>query len=411
MNFSESILIALDSVRGNKLRTFLTLLSVTIGVFAIIAAGAITNSVEESISAQINAMGEGTLFIQRDPAIQTGHGSSRRIRQRKDITYKQYKQLQSKLTDAAEYVTAMGSINGKTVKANGVSSDPDVLVYGCEENTIFAFNRNIVEGRNIIEADIMFGRKVAIIGNDIITKLFKETKPLGKTISIDGQSYEIIGILNSMGSMMGQSMDNMVFIPLNAFITYHGGDFFRSLILFVHARNKGEFDEMMSEAINQFRAIRNLKPWEENDFEIQSNESLSDTFKSFTQYLTYFGVISGIISLIAAGIGIMNIMLVSVKERTREIGVRKALGARRAWIMYQFIIETITLCQVGAVFGIVLGIGGGYIITNLINIGMFIPINWIIFAIVICTLLGIVSGAYPAWKAAKLDPIEALRYE
>lgn len=411
MNFSESILIALDSVRGNKLRTFLTLLSVTIGVFAIIAAGAITRSVEESVFSQINAMGEGTLFIQRDPAIQTGHGSSRRMRPRKDVTYKQYKQLQNKLAGVAEYVTAMGAINGKTVKANGVSSDPDVLIYGAEEKTIFAFGRNIIDGRNIVEADIMFGRKVAVIGNDIITKLFKEAKPIGRTISIDGQSYEIIGILNSSGSMMGQSLDNMVFVPLPSFITYHGGDFFRSLTIFVHARNKSEFDEMMSEAVNHFRAIRNLKPWEENDFEIQSNEALSETFKGFTQYLTYFGVISGIISLIAAGIGIMNIMLVSVKERTREIGVRKALGARKSWIMYQFIIETITLCQVGAVFGIVLGIGGTYVITDLISIKMFIPINWIIFAIVICTLLGIVSGAYPAWKAAKLDPIEALRYE
>jgi len=159
------------------------------------------------------------------------------------------------------------------------------------------------------------------------------------------------------------------------------------------------------------RLVRNLKPWEENDFEIETNESIKEQFSGLTKYLQWFGFISGGIALIAAGVGIMNIMLVSVKERTREIGVRKAVGAKRRWIMYQFIIEAITLCQVGGAIGIVVGVIAGGAFGLLIGGTFSIPVGWVVFSVIICTMLGVIFGAYPAWKAAKLDPIEALRYE
>ncbi len=409
MNISESIYIALDSVRGNKLRTLLTLLSVTIGVFAIIGAGAITRSVEGAVLDEVNSMGEGTFFIQKTPAVMMGH-NWRKYQTRKDLSFKQYTELKKRLTQA-EYISAVSQDRGKTVKYSGKSSDPDVSIAGIDENGLLAMGRNIIKGRNIIAEDITFNRSVAVIGNDIITKVFKSIDPIGKTITVDNHSYEIVGITNTKGAVMGQSQDNFVFVPLNSFLTYYADEYSQSLTMFVHAKNRKEYTQLFDAAINQFRIIRNLKPWEENDFEIESNTSISDTFKGFTNYLTYFGIICGIISLVAAGIGIMNIMLVSVKERTREIGVRKALGARKSWILYQFIIETITLCQIGAFMGIILGLGGAYLLTIPMSLKMAFPIDWIIFAIVICTILGIVSGAYPAWKAANLDPIEALRYE
>jgi putative ABC transport system permease protein len=159
------------------------------------------------------------------------------------------------------------------------------------------------------------------------------------------------------------------------------------------------------------RSLRNLKPWEDNSFEVETNETISSQFASFSNYLQVFGLGSGLISLLAAGVGIMNIMLVSVKERTKEIGIRKAIGAKRKWILFQFIIEAITLCQLGGLIGIFFGVLAGQGLGALINTEAAIPVNWVIFSIVICTLMGLAFGSYPAWKAASLDPIEALRYE
>ncbi len=408
MNFSESILIAFDSVRSNKLRSFLTLLSVMIGVFAIIGAGTLTRSVEDTVTKEVNSIGDATAIIGKFPAIPAGR-DWQTYAKRKNITYKQYQKLKNTLKEA-EYITSFTQTNGNVVKSSYDNSDPDVTLVGCDENGILGLSRDIQAGRNIINEDLVFRRNVAIIGKDIVTKVFKNNDPLGKSIIVGNQTYQIVGILKPKGATMGQSNDNMVLVPINLYLDYHSNSR-QSLTIMVHAKDKKSYDKVVQEAINKFRIIRNLKPWQSNDFEIESSSTIADTFSSFTSYLTYFGIICGVISLIAAGIGIMNIMLMSVKERTREIGVRKALGARKSWILYQFIIETITLCQIGAIAGIISGLGGAFILTNMMNMSLSFPIGWIIFAIVVCTLLGVVSGAYPAWKAANLDPIEALRYE
>jgi len=235
--------------------------------------------------------------------------------------------------------------------------------------------------------------------------------PIGKRITIKNQNYEVIGMLESKGATLGRSQDNVIYIPISGFLKYYSSEWNESVTITIKAIGKGNRDATIDEAIGSLRVIRNLKPWEENDFEMDTNETITEQFSSFIGFLTYFGFFSGAIALIAAGVGIMNIMLVSVKERTREIGIRKAIGAKRKWILMQFIVETITLCQIGGLAGIIMGVGGGWALGSMAHMTIVFPVNWLIGAVVLCTVLGLLSGAYPAWKAAKLDPIEALRYE
>jgi len=409
MNIGESIILALNSVREYKLRASLTLLSISIGVFAIMGAGTLVTSINSSVNSELDAMGENSFMIKRMPSIQMGNSWHKYMR-RKPITYSQYLEFKRQMA-LAEYVSAESYSTSHTIKTGNLSTDPDVLLVGADENYFINNNVEIAEGRAFTEEDLTLNRNVAIIGNDVVVKIFATMSPIGQRIRIKNQAYTIIGVLETKGAILGQSQDNKVVIPLPQFLKYYAYEWEESLNLSVKSPNKELLEPAMDEAIGLMRSIRNVKPWEENSFEVETNEVIKEQFASLTGFLSYFGFISGIIALIAAGVGIMNIMLVSVKERTREIGVRKAVGAKRYWILIQFIIETITLCQIGGVIGIILGIIGAWALGSLINITLSFPINWIILSISICTFLGVISGSYPAWKAAKLDPIEALRYE
>lgn len=409
MNILESVKLAIDSIRVNKLRTFLTLLSISIGVFAIIGAGSLVASIDSTVEGEIEALGETTFYIFKEPKIQMGH-SWRKYARRKPITYSQYEQLKNRLS-LVSLASAVSLSSGQTVKFGNNETNPDVNLIGVDEDYFILENRNFSEGRNIVKSDIIANRNVAVIGNDVKVKLFPNINPIGKMITINNQKYEIIGVLEPKGAMFGQSQDNMVLIPITHLLNYFASFWESSVQIVLRARSRDVFTQAIDETIGAMRLVRNLKPWEENDFEIETNESIKEQFSGLTKYLQWFGFISGGIALIAAGVGIMNIMLVSVKERTREIGVRKAVGAKRRWIMYQFIIEAITLCQVGGAIGIVVGILAGGAFGLMIGGTFSIPIGWVVFSVIICTLLGVAFGAYPAWKAAKLDPIEALRYE
>lgn len=413
MNIIESIVMAFTSVKENKIRAALTLLSIAIGVFAIVGAGTLVSSINGAVTSELESMGETTFFISRMPSMQMGHGAWRKYMRRKHITYKQVKELRSALNSlgVTDRVSGVGSTSGLSVKCGNNSTNTDVSLVGADEVYFGNFNINVGEGRTFIANDITFNNNVAIIGNDVRTKLFPDADPIGKSVTVKNQTYEVIGVLEIKGAFMGQSQDNQIIVPVTHYLRYFADEWDMSLTLSVKAESKDVLQATIDETIGQMRNIRNQKPWEENSFEVETNESLADQFGSFTKYLTYFGFISGFIALIAAGVGIMNIMLVSVKERTREIGVRKAVGAKRRWILTQFMIETITLCQIGGLIGITIGVGGAGLLGMAISIKMTFPTDWIIFSIVICTILGLLSGVYPAWKAAKLDPIEALRYE
>jgi putative ABC transport system permease protein len=409
MNVKESVVMALDSVRGNKLRTSLTLLSIAIGVFAIIGAGSLVTSIDGAVSKEMEGLGETTFLISKMPAVVT-EDVWRKYSKRKPITYSQFQDIKRVMKNV-EFVSASSQSGGVRVKYNGQSTDPDVGLVGGDDNYLRTSSITIKKGREFMPEDVSFNRNVAIIGNDIVVKLFPNVSPIGKKITVDNHAFEVIGTLDAKGATMGQSQDNFILIPINQYLRYYSDEWSQSLNISIRAKSKDELDATLQTALSEFRIIRNLKPWIENDFEINTNESISETFSSFTSYLSYFGIICGGIALIAAGVGIMNIMLVSVKERTREIGIRKAIGAKEKQILFQFIIETITLCQFGGIIGIVTGIGGAALLSSALGMPVVFPTNWVLFAIGVCTFMGLIFGAYPAWRAAKLDPIDALRYE
>ncbi len=409
MNITESILIALNSIKDYKLRASLTLISVAIGVFAIMFAGTLIDSMNKSIDAQLDEIGENTFYFMRLPNIQMGN-TWRKYRKRKAISYSQYQELKDRMT-ITDKISGFVATSGVTIKYDNFSTDPDVQVIGSDENYLNLSADNLTDGRVFTREDLELNKQVVIIGNDVKVKLFPALNPVGKEIIIGNQAYKVIGVLEEKGAVLGQSQDNKLIIPIPMFLKYHGNRWNESLTIIVKAPSREALMPTMDEAIGALRTIRNVKPWQENSFEVETNESLSSQFSTFTNYLAYFGFVCGFIALIAAGVGIMNMMLVSVKERTREIGIRKAVGAKRSWILGQFIVESITLTQIGGLFGIALGVIAGGGLSSAVGLNIYFSFTWFFISLLICMVIGVLFGAYPAWKAAKLDPIEALRYE
>ncbi len=410
MDILEAIKQAFDSVRVNKLRAGLTLLSIAIGVFAIIISISLVRSIDNTVDKQLDELGENSFYIYKMPKMVMNGGHWRKYAKRKPITYSNANKIKQQMT-LTPYISAFGVSSGNTIRFGNTETNPTVSLIGCDADYFTVNNISIADGRPFSIDEVNFNRKVCLIGNDVTVILFPNMDPIGKKIKIKSQFFTIIGTLTPKGALLGQSQDNNIIIPVSQYLQYYSDEFEESLTIIFKSMSKEVMESTMDEAIGLMRSIRNLKPWEENSFEIETNESIGEQFSSLTGYLSIFGFICGIIAIIAAGVGIMNIMLVTVKERTREIGIRKAIGAKRSSIMLQFIIETITLCQIGGIIGIILGIAVGSIFGSIMGLSFSLPVDWIIISIAICTMLGLIFGAYPASKASKLDPIEALRYE
>ncbi|MCK5740858.1 MAG: ABC transporter permease [Chlorobi bacterium] len=411
MNIIESILLALGAIAQNKLRSFFTLLSIAIGIFAIIGVGTLVSSMESAIFTEMDAMGENSFIVSQRPSMITSGREWRKYSKRKPITYSQVEHLKDEM-QTAEMITVQSEAGGHTVINGNNKTNSNVKVVGTDENFFEIFNFGIAEGRGLSKEDIMYNRNVIVIGNDIAVKCFPDgSSPINERVKIKNQTYTVIGLLSIKGAMFGQSQDNMVLIPVTNYLKYFSNKWNESLRVTIKSDSRDNMEDCMDETIGLLRTVRNVKPWEQNDFEIETNEFITEQFSSFTKYISFFGLVCGGFVLLAAGVGIMNIMLISVKERTREIGLRKAVGAKRHWIVIQFIIETITLCQVGGAFGVVGGFLAASLLSMQIELTLVVPMGWILFSVGVCTFLGVTFGAYPAWKAAKLDPIEALRYE
>lgn len=415
MNIFESILMAFDAVRSQKLRSSLTLLSIGIGVFGIISATSIMNALQQAVNGQLADLGENSILIQRTPSINFGTNWAK-MRRRKNITYQQAKEFRERISTTG-LISISNTAPGYTIKAGQESTNPDVSLIGIDD-LYFAVNAvSIASGRPITDAEVTTSRPVAIVGKDVVTSLFPNIDPLGQLVSIKNQKFEIIGVLEPKGGVLGQSQDNRVLIPITVFNKYYTWEWDASVDIAVKATNKLALVDVVDEATGIMRSLRAVKPWEENNFELDTNDALTGQFSGFTSALLVVAWISGLGALIAAGIGIMNMMLVSVKERTREIGVRKALGARKKWIIRQFLVESITLCQLGGLTGMIGGLATSWAITmllrsfNMPSITFSFPTGTVVFSVLMCTAIGIGFGIYPAWRAANLDPIEALRYE
>jgi putative ABC transport system permease protein len=288
-------------------------------------------------------------------------------------------------------------------------TEPTVRIVGSNEYYISNNAYELADGRNFNSEDIQYNRPFALIGSDIQKDLFQTEYPLGKYIRIAGHQYRVVGLLDEKGSIFGQSLDNIVIIPYTTALNIYGGD--RNIDIQVKAPAMDYLDMAMDEIIGVMRVLRNVAPGLENDFEIETNDSLAGTFDQFTFILYAVGFIIGGITLFGAGIGVMNIMLVSVNERTREIGIRKAVGATRKAIVSQFLTEAIFICQLGGIIGMVLGIAAGNGMALWIETEPVVPLWAIGMGFFGMLIIGLVFGVYPAYKAAQLDPIESLRYE
>lgn len=409
MHIRESIRMAFFSLRGNKMRTGLTLLSMAIGVFAIVGVAAAVGALETSFNTQLVEMGSNDISVQKNSAVQFGEGGER-YRRRRDITVRQGMELARRL-DIAERIGLLTQIGGVTLKYGNQSTDPSVVLYGADEHFPVFLGFTIEHGRMLTRAEVEGVEDVVVLGADVADKLDVLPEDVGKPVTINGHRYVVVGIFGRKGTAMGQSRDNMVVIPITSTTKYFIDEWGNSIQILIRATGEEMIEETVDETIGIMRAIRHLEVGEENDFEVVTQRDVVETFSGFTKYLTFFGTFCGAMALLTAGVGIMNIMLVSVKERTKEIGVRKAVGATRGDVLSQFIIEAVTICQVGALLGIVLGVLVGLLLGAVLGIAPVFPWQGILIAVGVCLLIGVVFGAYPARKAALLDPIEALRYE
>ena len=401
---------AIQSIRQNKLRSSLTLLGIAIGVFSVIGVMTAITIMESSIQSGLNVFGANTFSFQKFPAIHLGgHGSWEKYSKRKSITYDQYEKLRERVKTAA-YVSANDDAWGKNIKNGDNQAKRNTALYAGDEWTIRTYNSTIDDGRNITHDDVHYARRVVILGGDALDQLFPFEYALGNSITIDGIKFLVIGTAERKGQSFGQSQDNYVIIPISTYL-HHFAHQRTSLVITIESPATELYDKTQDEAIGIMRTIRKVPPGEENDFEVISNVQLLETFSSFTSGVKAFAFVISIIALFVAGIGIMNIMLVSVTERTKEIGIRKAIGANKRDIITQFLAEAVFLSEIGGIVGVILGVVGGNVVAMMMNIQAVIPMDWVVYGLVVCSFIGIGFGIYPAWRAANLDPIESLRFE
>ncbi len=410
MKLLEELRIAYTSLKTNKLRSFLTILGIIVGIFSIIAISTVIQMLQNSIENGVSQLGQNTFQIQKYPVIVgMGHQDRSKFRNRKDITIEQYEKLKSLLTDA-QAVGAEQWQFAKVIKHGNSETNPNVSLCGCTPEAFPNNKWNVDDGREFNDRDISKYERVAVLGYDVSKKLFPFTNPIGETIKVENKKLKVIGVLEKQGASFGRSQDNFVVIPISTFQDFYGKRS-QSVNITVTAKDKESYEPLIEKAEGYMRLIRKVKPNEDDDFGIFSNQSILTQINSITMGAKIGAYVIAAIALLAAGVGIMNIMLVSVTERTKEIGIRKAIGAKSKSILTQFLFEAVTLSLLGGLIGIVFGVLAGNIAGSFLSATAVVPLDMVVVGVFLCVIVGIIFGTYPAYKASNLDPIEALRYE
>ena len=404
----ESIRMTIEAIKENKLRSILTLLGISVGIFSVISVMTAIKTLESSIESGLNVFGTNTFMIAKDPAIQFGRNE--KYRNRKVINLEQYLTLKDRARLPILVSAGAETNDVRLVSYKDKKTKQTPVIGGGDAGTLRTVNTYISDGRNITDEDVHLSRSVCVLGADVVDALFPFEDPLGKVIQLQGLDYTVIGITERQGQSFGQSQDNYVFIPITTFLQRYGGSK-TSLSINVEAESAENYDETLDEVIGIMRTIRKVSPGKENDFEITTNDELMETFGSFTGGVKIFAFSVSLIALLVAGIGIMNIMLVSVTERIKEIGIRKAIGATKGHILTQFLTEAVFLCMIGGIIGVIFGIAAGNLISVVAKVPAVIPFDWAIYGLLSCTFIGISFGSYPAWRAANLDPVDSMRFE
>ena len=409
MTLGENSLMAFRAIWTHKMRSFLTLLGVIIGVTTIIAMMTVITGIQKMMEKEMSELTTNVFQLQRyEPSIGIHIDGDWWRRRRPNITMEHAKAIRERCPSVVNVGPEVWQW-GIQLSYEGEKTNPNVELAG--GTTEFMYNNGLFvrDGRFITDIDVEYNRSVVVLGQDVVNKLFPYENPLEKRVRVDGRPYEVIGIFEERGSSFGHSRDNVVAIPITAFQKQYGRN--RSLNITIQAVSAAKMDQAIEEVRTVMRIERRLKSYEPDDFAIWSSNTLIESFNKFTFWIKIAAVGICGVSLLVAGIGIMNIKLVSVRERTREIGVRKALGAKRKHIMIQFLIEAVVLTEIGGAIGIVVGIVLPMVLGSAYKIPTAVPIWACVLGIVFCSVVGITFGLWPAMKAARLDPIVALRYE
>jgi len=406
----ESFLMAVGALVAHKLRSALTLLGVLVGVFSIIVVMTAMRVLQKNVERELSGLGSHTFQIQKWPgAYFGGPDGFEKFWRRRPLTFAQGRAVQERAT-LARHVGLEQNFWAGEASSRYDKSPPGVQMIGVTPGTFAARNWTVAEGRLLGEADVDSAHDVCVLGAGLAATLFPFGSALGDRVKLDGINYTVMGVLEARGAGRGTDQDNFAAMPITAGFNRYGRAW-RSISLLVQAPDAATYDDTVEQVRGILRALRKVPPGQEDDFEVFSNDSLIAQFKSFTATVRWGVAVVSSIALLAAGIGIMNIMLVSVTERTREIGIRRALGAKKRHILTQFVMEAVVLCEIGGAIGVVLGLVAGNITAYLVKVPPTIPVDWVVIGLLLCSFVGILFGTYPAWKAANLDPVESLRYE
>ncbi len=407
----ESLLMAFDAIQAHKLRSSLTLLGVLVGVFSIVVVMTAMRVLRSNIETELSRLGANTFQVQKWPGVYFGGPEGfEKYWRRRNITFEQSRRIQERATLARSVGIETDFWGGQATSRYG-KTPPNVRLIGATEGNFPAHNWIVAEGRAITPLDVENARAVCVLGGSLAKTLFPFGSAMGESVKLDGINYLVVGVLETKGEMLGSNQDNFAVIPITTGLNRYGGWNWRSLSVLIQAADQKDYDDTVEQVRGILRAIRKVPPGEPDDFELFSNETLIGTFNSVTLSIRVGVAVVSSIALLAAGVGIMNIMLVSVTERTREIGVRRAIGAKKRNVLTQFILEAIVLCEFGGLIGVGLGVLAGNIVAYLLKVPPVVPVDWVLLGLLICSLVGIVFGSYPAFKAANLDPIDSLRYE
>ena len=413
MKFSEIFKMSLESVRANTMRSVLTLLIIAVGIMALVGILTALDSVLNSLNESFNDMGSNSFSVlPKSQGISSNQGG-RREKVSDEITFDQALEFKDRYNYPAKVAISTSATGSATVQRGEKKTNPNVNITGVDENYLDVKGYDLTFGRNFTNLEIQSGANKTIIGKDIVKLLFanQPEKALNEDILLGNIRYTIVGILKEKGSSGGQQgADRLVMIPIvNSKQTYNSVN--KNVDVDIAVASAIEMDNATDVAIVTFRQIRKLRIGQADDFEIFKSDSLLDILRENTVKIRWATIAIGLITLLGASIGLMNIMLVSVTERTREIGIRKALGATRSGILTQFLTEAIVICQMGGLVGIFLGVMAGLGVSVALKSTFVMPWAWIILGVTVCFVVGLFAGLYPALKAARLDPIESLRYE